>query len=228
VQQHEFSCRNSSVLNELFTKTNNLPVLNAAQVMQSNFGEIRAELRSLLELEQHSPGHLEISRHPNGFLKITLYRVGRRTVRLHLWTSGFGETHDEIRIHGHAWSLASIVLQGEIVHTLFQETSSLDGGRYCRYKYKSGTSDRPHSLRYDGTAYLKASLPQAVKPKEIYSMSTGQVHCSQATTSNTATLMFSDRESSNVEVPVYSKMHFPGGYLMDVPIFSGIDRSITL
>ena len=152
--QQNLSCEIPSVLDELFGATCHQPAFEAARVIASNPESLSAQLRLLLNSERRLHT-LPISRHPNGFTKITLYRNEQRTIRLHIWNSALG-VDEEVRIHGHAWSMASIVLRGQITHTAFDETSSADGELYHRYKYTPGTSRRTHTLEYDCAVYLKS------------------------------------------------------------------------
>src|SRR5690348_16259346 len=105
------------VLRSLLCDPSNLSAVEAAHVARRHIDDICVEIRHLLGL--NGVENLAATLHPNGFTKIQLFRGPRLTIRLHLWDR---VGHDlETRIHGHAWSLSSVVLSGQIVHTIYNE-----------------------------------------------------------------------------------------------------------
>ncbi|MFH8491951.1 hypothetical protein [Streptomyces longisporoflavus] len=54
--------------------------------------------------------------HPNGFVKLPLARTADGVIRffLHVWRSG----SEDAAVHDHRWPFASVVLGGELAHTM--------------------------------------------------------------------------------------------------------------
>ncbi|QKW06319.1 hypothetical protein HUT18_07795 [Streptomyces sp. NA04227] len=102
------------------------------------------------------PGEAQAFVHPNGFVKLPLARTedGATRLFLHVWRADSvdGDVHD------HRWPFASVVLRGELSHTLTDVTvGSTSAGR------GEGAGDRDGDWDGDwgGTEQLAASLPVA-------------------------------------------------------------------
>jgi hypothetical protein len=65
-----------------------------------------------------------IQRHPNGFVKITLFSLFGFKVRIHYWRHGTDGSRSDI--HTHRWTYVSIPLKGSFIEKRYAETDDVN------------------------------------------------------------------------------------------------------
>ncbi len=87
----------------------------------------RAVVIETLLAIQREPAGMEAVWHPLGFMDLTLRCVGRRTLRLHVWSPVRGDYRGVgFSIHAHDWRLRSLVVAGALENEVFAATPASD------------------------------------------------------------------------------------------------------
>ena len=82
-----------------------------------NSNEVTSVLQSHLDYRRTPNSQVSKSRlHPNGFLKISLWKDlhSQMALRLHIWKQQNAETDGQSTIHNHRWDFTSLALSGRI------------------------------------------------------------------------------------------------------------------
>jgi hypothetical protein len=103
---------------------------------------------------------VELSFNPNGFFKVTILRIGKTALRLHVKSSIVKMPNNariEENIHDHRWSFVSILLIGSIQHELYGICQNYGESLHQYSYYPRGKNDY-FSMNYHGTINTVDSL----------------------------------------------------------------------
>lgn len=144
--------------------------------------------------------------HANGFTRLVVFTTscGKFRLRLHVWPSGCPE--EQLNVHDHRYSFASMVEEGVLTDVLWQISES--GESFKRFRYGSRNATGLYTHHYCGDVTLKPYKTRTFNAGDLYSLASDELHYTVAGRgSTTVTLFAQDHRSLRPGAESYSRHH---------------------